>query len=82
MSNLILVNEIFNRVVFDETDRAYHKHLFAKFKELAECIDKSAPDCAEKTLAFRAMQLALMHVGSALAKQDKYIVAACAVTTL
>lgn len=82
MSNL--VDEIFDRIVFDTEDRAYHFELYAKVKELARDIDSKAPNCAEKTLAFRAMHLALMHVGAALAKQDKYKVnpAAGATTSL
>ena len=66
------INEIFTRVTFDGPDRQYHYDLYNKVKSLAEEIDKNAPDCAEKTLAFRALHLALMHVGSAIAKKDKY----------
>lgn len=67
-----IVNDIFNRVTFDGDDRQYHYDLYTKVKSLASEIDANCPECAEKTLAFRALHLALMHVGSALAKKDKY----------
>ncbi len=67
-----VVNDIFNRVTFDGEDRQYHYDLYNKVKGLAAEIDANAPECAEKTLAFRALHLALMHVGSALAKKAKY----------
>lgn len=67
-----IVNDIFERVTFDDDDRQYHYDLYTKVKALANEIDANAPDCAEKTLAFRALHLALMHVGSAIAKKTKY----------
>lgn len=63
---------IFERVVFDEADRAYHFELYEKVKSLAREIDDKCPDSAEKTLAFRAFHLGLMHVGTALSRQEKY----------
>jgi hypothetical protein len=59
-------------VTFDGDDRQYHYDLYTKVKALALDIDGHCPECAEKTLAFRALHLALMHVGNALAKKDKY----------
>lgn len=67
-----VLDEIFNRVVFDEADRAIHKESYAAVKQIAGVMDEVAPDCAEKTLAFRALHLALMHFGAALAKNVKY----------
>lgn len=67
-----LVNDIFHRIVFDQEDRDYHFDLYNKVKEIAADIDNKCPDSAEKTLAFRAFHLALMHVGAALSKQEKY----------
>lgn len=67
-----LVDDIFNRVVFDAEDRAYHFDLYARVKELASDFDSKCPDSADKTLAFRSLHLSLMHMGAALAKQDKY----------
>lgn len=67
-----VVDEIFDRVVFDDADRAYHSELYEKVKELAKDIDANTPNCAEKALAFRALHLGLMHVGAALAKHQKY----------
>ena len=67
-----LVNDIFNRVTFDGDDRQYHYDLYNKVKGLASEIDANCPTWEEKTLAFRALHLALMHVGSALAKKQKY----------
>lgn len=66
------IDEIFTRVTFDGDDRQYHYDLYVKMTNLAKEIDANCPDCAEKTLAFRALHLALMHVGSALAKKHKY----------
>lgn len=70
----LVVDQIFTRVTFDSDDRQYHYDLYNKVKDLANEIDANAPDCAEKTLAFRALHLALMHVGAALAKKAKYVV--------
>lgn len=67
-----VVEDIFARVTFDAEDRQYHYDLYNKVKQLAHEMDKSAPECADKTLAFRALHLALMHMGSAIAKKDKY----------
>lgn len=67
-----LVNDIFNRIVFDEVDRTIHKESYSAVKQIAQVMDETAPDCGEKVLAFRALHLALMHFGAALAKQDKY----------
>lgn len=66
------VNEIFKHVTFDGEDRQYSYELFTKVKALAEEIDKAAPECCDKKLAFRAMNVALMHVNNALGKKDKY----------
>lgn len=66
------VMEIFNRVTFDGEDRQFHYDLYEKVKVLAFEIDMACPDCADKTLAFRSLHLALMHVGSAISKKDKY----------
>jgi hypothetical protein len=68
----LAIDDIFNRVTFDGDDRQYHYDLYVKVKALAEEIDRNAPDCDEKTLAFRSLHLALMHVGSAFGKKDKY----------
>lgn len=67
-----IVHDIFNRIIFDQEDRDYHFKLYEKVKEFASEIDAKCPDSAEKTLAFRAFHLGLMHVGAALAKQEKY----------
>ena len=67
-----LVNDIFTRVTFDGDDRQYHHDLQNKIKILANEINEHCPDCPDKTLAFRALHLGLMHVASALAKKDKY----------
>ena len=67
-----VVNDIFTRVTFDGDDRQYHYDLYNKVMGIAHEIDKSVPDCADKTLAFRALHLALMHVGCAIGKKDKY----------
>lgn len=67
-----IVDDIFDRVVFDETDREIHKACYVAVKQIAKVMDEVAPDCADKTLAFRALHLALMHFGTALSKQDKY----------
>ena len=67
-----IVNDLFNRVTFDGEDRQYHFDLSNKVKALAHDIDKNCPESAEKTLAFRALHLALMHVGCAIGKKDKY----------
>ena len=67
-----IVNDIFRQVDFDGEDRQYHYDLFNKFKALALDIDKHAPESAEKTLVFRALHLAFMHAGTAMAKNHKY----------
>jgi len=67
------IDSIFNRVVFDAEDRAYHSELYNKVKEFAQGINERCPDSADKTLAMRAFHMGLMHVGAALAKQQKYI---------
>lgn len=67
-----MLSDIFKRVVFDEADRAIHTESYAAVKQIAGVMDEVAPDCPEKTLAFRALHLALMHFGAALSKQDKY----------
>jgi hypothetical protein len=64
-----MIDDIFNRVTFDEVDRALHYALYESVKDIASVMDVNAPESAEKTLAFRALHLALMHYGSALAKK-------------
>lgn len=66
------VNAIFNRVTFDGDDRQYHYDLYEKVKKLAVEIDANTPKCEEKDLAFRALHSALMYVGCAISKKDKY----------
>jgi len=67
-----LVDDIFDRHTFDEHDRKIHQSFYSAVKDIAVMMDDETPNCAEKTLAFRALHLALMHFGSALAKNDKY----------
>lgn len=67
-----LVNDIFSRAVFDEVDISLHSFLYEKIKEIACLMDANAPESEEKTLAFRALHLALMHYGSALTKKYTY----------
>jgi len=67
-----LVDEIFNRVWFDETDKGIHKAAYDAVKQIANVMDEAAPNCAEKTLALRSLHLACMHFGTALAKHPKY----------
>lgn len=67
-----MVDEIFKRVTFDEHDREIHQLAREAIRIIAETMDNTAPDCAEKILAFRALHVALMHYGSALSKKDKY----------
>ncbi len=71
------VDELFNRVVFDEEDRAYHKELYIKVKELCKDIEQKCPygtaiQNESLHLAFQAFSLGLMHVGSCLSRADKY----------
>lgn len=68
----LAIDSIFNQVTFDGADKQYHYDLTTKIKALALDIDKNVPDCAEKTLAFRALHLAVMHTGCAITKKDKY----------
>ena len=67
-----LVDEIFRRVQFDTSDVQVHNRAYSAVKEIAEIMDSTAVDCAEKTLAFRALHVALMHFGAALSKNPKY----------
>ncbi len=66
------VDELFRRVVFDEADRAYHKELYAKVKVLCEEIETKVPHNEGMHLAFQAFSLGLMHIGTALARAEKY----------
>lgn len=67
-----VVNDIFNRVIFDGDDRQYLYNLHTKMKAFAEEIHQNVPDCADKTLAFRALHLAFMHVECAIGQKIKY----------
>ena len=67
-----MIENIFNRVVFDEDDRKIHKAAYLDVKEVAERMDGCIVDSPEKTLVFRALHLALMHFGTALSKHPKY----------
>jgi hypothetical protein len=67
-----LVDDIFGRVKFDGTDINVHNAAYDAVKEIAGVMCAAAPPCAEVTLALRALHLALMHFGTALAKSDKY----------
>ncbi len=67
-----LVDDIFNRVVFDEIDRAIHKESYSAVKQIAQVMDEATPECEDKVLAFRALHLALMHFGAALSRHHKY----------
>lgn len=66
------LNTIFTRVTFDGDDRQYHHDLCSKIKTLAADIDANCPNCTDKTLAFNALHLALMHTGAALGQKLKY----------
>lgn len=66
------IDDIFNRVVFDDDDRSLHFKMYAQIKDFCKSFDNEIPDCAEKTLAFRRLQEALMYFGAALAKNEKY----------
>jgi hypothetical protein len=72
MSNMSLVNEIFDRVAFDEIDRTIHQESYQAIKQIARVMDEVAPDSVDKILAFRALHVALMHFGAALSRQKKY----------
>lgn len=67
-----LVDEIFHRVYFDQMDKEIHSSAYEMVKKVAQFMDESSPGCAEKTLALRALHLAVMHFGTALAKNEKY----------
>lgn len=67
-----LVNDIFDRVKFDSTDVNAHNVAYDAVKEIAGVMCAATKPCAEITLALRALHLALMHFGTALAKNDKY----------
>lgn len=66
------VEEIFKRVRFDEADRQIHEEFYRKVKDIAISIGSSTPKCREQSLAFTHLQEALMWVGVALSKQEKY----------
>ncbi len=67
-----IVDEIFNRVVFDQEDRAFHFELYGKVKDLANEIDGKCSNGPDKTLAFRSLHSALMHIGASLSRHNKY----------
>jgi hypothetical protein len=67
-----LVNDIFDRVKFDVVDIGIHNAAYDAVKQIAKVMCEAAPACAETTLALRALHLALMHFGTALAKGEKY----------
>jgi hypothetical protein len=67
-----LVSDIFDRVKFDVVDVGVHNVAYDAVKQIAQVMCDAAPACAETTLALRALHLALMHFGTALAKGDKY----------
>lgn len=66
------LDELFNRVVFDEEDRAYHKELYVKVNELCKDIESKCPHNEALGLAFQAFSVGLMHIGSALSRAEKY----------
>ena len=66
------VEELFNRVAFDEEDRAYHKELYIKVKELCQEIEQKCPHNEALELAFKSFSLGLMYIGSALSRHEKY----------
>lgn len=66
------LEDLFNRVAFDEGDREIHRQAYKSVKDIAIAMNASAPDCEDKSLAFRALQLALMHFGEALSRNPKY----------
>jgi hypothetical protein len=67
-----IVDDIFHRVLFDEKDVCLYQVIYDAVKQVGNMMDDNVPNCAEKTLAIRALHLACMHFGSALGKQDKY----------
>lgn len=67
-----LVNEMFARVKFDSQDVAIHQSAYDAVVQIAHVMEDTAPLCGERTLALRALHLALMHFGTALAKHEKY----------
>lgn len=67
-----LVDEMFSRVKFDQTDIGVHNAAYDAVRQIAHTMCQAAPACAETTLALRALHLALMHFGTALSKGEKY----------
>jgi len=67
-----LINEIFDRVKLDAEDLNRHNCAYDAVKSIATLMCAASPKCAELMLALRALHLALMHFGTALAKNDKY----------
>jgi hypothetical protein len=67
-----LVDDIFDRVVFDELDCAIQKESYGAVKQIAQVMDEAAPDCDEKMIALRSLHAAVMYFGVALSKQEKY----------
>lgn len=67
-----LVDDIFDRVKLDEKDSRVHNSAYDSVNQIAKVMDEVAPDCDDKTLAFRALHSALMHFGAALTHQSKY----------
>lgn len=66
------LEEMFTRVIFDEEDRLYHNELFKKVKSICQDIEKRCPHNEAMTLAFNAFHLGVMHIGSCMAKANKY----------
>lgn len=67
-----LVDEMFARVKFDSQDLGIHEAAYDAVKQIAHVFEEAAPQCSEKILALRALHVALMHFGTALAKHEKY----------
>ena len=67
-----IVKDIFNRVIFDESDRTTHKDAYRDIESIAAGMVAAAPAGPDVTLALRALHLALMHFGAALSRHPKY----------
>lgn len=66
------INEIFDRIRFDNSDIKILEEIYSRIKSIAEFIDAAAPDSAEKTLAFRKLHEAAMYSGRAISQKEKY----------
>ena len=57
---------------FDEIDKSLINSSLESLKQIASIMEKSSPDCEDKTAAIKNLYLSFLHFGMSLSNKEKY----------